>query len=234
MNNGERWKQLYATFYKETESNVAVLPILRKAIRSIRSGKALDIGAGYGIHTFFLLEHGFSVDAIDFSPESIEYIKKKTSKQTRHRLTLTVDDIRQYSFVSSYDLIVCTYVLQYFSKRERIRLLNKLQRHTRPGGIIVIQQALHQEGKTQERWRGARLYFMSDGELKEQFREWKTLYYQKEKQKPIKGKLDIRLKELMITQSLVHAANQKHKKKSLKPQGLRERKRTGLLIRTTD
>lgn len=53
------------------------MPILEQLALKRCSGSVLDVGSAAGIHASYLIEKGLSVDCIDISEKSIEYIKSK-------------------------------------------------------------------------------------------------------------------------------------------------------------
>jgi cyclopropane fatty-acyl-phospholipid synthase-like methyltransferase len=53
------------------------MPSLEKKALAMVQGKVLDVGAGAGPHTTYLMNQGFSVKAIDRSPGAVEYLKNQ-------------------------------------------------------------------------------------------------------------------------------------------------------------
>lgn len=63
---------------------------------------AVDLGAGYGIHTKALCEIGYNVTAVDFSSELLDELQKNVPAAK------TVNaDIEEYNFSFSPDIILC-------------------------------------------------------------------------------------------------------------------------------
>lgn len=60
------------TFFRESTDT----RIERSALENCR-GRVLDIGAGTGLHSLYLQNQGFSVCAVDISPEACEIMKKR-------------------------------------------------------------------------------------------------------------------------------------------------------------
>lgn len=199
MSNHERWEKIYDEFYaSDADVSFAPLPAVRKALRFAKKGRVLDIGAGYGMHALLALEKNFTVDAIDFSPRSLRLIKQRIPLALRPRLRLIHGDISATALEGAYDLIICTYVTQYFNKQERMRLVNKLKRHTASRGIVVFQQALHQDGKPRLRWKDAITHFMGEGELLRHYSDWEVCLHQTMAKRATAGRLDVRRKEVAI------------------------------------
>lgn len=53
------------------------MPEIEKIALSLCHGKVLDVGAGAGIHSTYLMEKGFDVEAIDISLGAVDYMKSK-------------------------------------------------------------------------------------------------------------------------------------------------------------
>ncbi len=52
------------------------IPLDKVALEACR-GRVLDVGAGAGIHSLYLQDHGFSVSAMDVSPEACEVMRQR-------------------------------------------------------------------------------------------------------------------------------------------------------------
>jgi len=66
----ERFKGKKLAFGKEPN------PFLKKYLRLVPRGKALDIAAGEGRNAVFLAMHGFDVDAVDISERGLQKARK--------------------------------------------------------------------------------------------------------------------------------------------------------------
>jgi SAM-dependent methyltransferase len=53
------------------------MPHLEKRALAIAKGRVLDIGAGAGPHSSYLMNQGYTVKAIDSSPGAVEYLKNQ-------------------------------------------------------------------------------------------------------------------------------------------------------------
>lgn len=56
------------------------MPVQEQEALKRCSGKILDVGAGAGVHSLWLQEHGFDVDALDISPFSCDTMRKRGVK----------------------------------------------------------------------------------------------------------------------------------------------------------
>ena len=53
------------------------MPHLEKRALAMTKGRVLDIGAGAGPHSSYLMNQGYTVKAIDSSPGAVEYLKNQ-------------------------------------------------------------------------------------------------------------------------------------------------------------
>jgi 2-polyprenyl-3-methyl-5-hydroxy-6-metoxy-1,4-benzoquinol methylase len=101
----ERFKDKEFTFGKEAN------PFLKKHIRLLPKGKALDIAAGEGRNAVFLAQHGFDVDAVDISKIGLSKAKR-LAKEMGVKIHTYLFDLDDYSIEKErYDLITNFYFL---------------------------------------------------------------------------------------------------------------------------
>jgi 2-polyprenyl-3-methyl-5-hydroxy-6-metoxy-1,4-benzoquinol methylase len=75
--DGTKRKMSIDTFFREFPD----LPLLESTALGLCRGRVLDIGAGAGCHTLALQDRGFSVCAIDISPDAVEVMRKRGVKE---------------------------------------------------------------------------------------------------------------------------------------------------------
>jgi tellurite methyltransferase len=86
-------------YYENTATRVEPNKLLKQALESftkesISPGLSLDLGAGAGRDTFYLLENGWKVTAIDYTPKALELIKSKSGKHPNLELKqLSFEDL---------------------------------------------------------------------------------------------------------------------------------------------
>lgn len=96
--------------------------------------KWLDLGCGPGLYTSRLSDLGFSMTGVDYSRRSIAFAKAHDGKTTyRLQNYLDLDDRGIYDAVT---LIYCDYAA--LTLPERQRLLARVYRALRPGGLFVF------------------------------------------------------------------------------------------------
>jgi 2-polyprenyl-3-methyl-5-hydroxy-6-metoxy-1,4-benzoquinol methylase len=77
-NDGEVSDLAISSFFRSPTA----IPLDKIALDSCR-GRVLDVGAGTGIHSLYLQNKGFSVCAMDVSPEACEVMRKEGVKEVR-------------------------------------------------------------------------------------------------------------------------------------------------------
>lgn len=104
------------------------------------SGKILDIGAAAGSHTVPLARMGYSVTAVDFSPNLMEKCSDRIRELgLRNRVTCLVADARDLFQVTDtdYDAVLLLGPLYHLVEEEdRKTALKEVYQRMKPGGII--------------------------------------------------------------------------------------------------
>ena len=101
----------------------------------------LELGAGQGRDTLYLVGRGLHVHALDYAPEGIEAIEAKADTEgLGDRVTVGLHDVRQplpfadAAFDASYSHMLLCMAL---TTPELERLVTELRRVVRPGGLVV-------------------------------------------------------------------------------------------------
>jgi len=143
---------------------------LRKHIRLLPKGKALDIAAGEGRNAVFLAQQGFEVDAVDISEKGLKKAQKLARKKGV-KINTSLIDLDQYPIEKEqYDLIADF----YFLKR---RLIPRIKKGLKKGGKVIFEtyllehRALGTGGPKQAK------YFLKPNELLRLFKDLRILFY---------------------------------------------------------
>jgi SAM-dependent methyltransferase len=143
---------------------------LRRHLRFLPGGRALDLATGEGRNAIFLAQHGFEVDAVDLSEIGLRKARRLAREKgvTIHTI---LTDLDTYPIVKEgYDLIANFYFLNR-------RLIPKMKRGVRKGGRVVFEtyllehRDLHVGGPTNLK------YFLKPNELLTLFRGFRILFY---------------------------------------------------------
>ncbi len=145
-------------------------PFLKKHIRLLPRGKALDLAAGEGRNAVFLAQMGLEVDAVDISRVGIKKANK-LAKEAGVRIHTLCADLKDYPIEKEkYDLIANFYFLSR-------SLIPKIKRGLKKGGKVIFETyILEQRNIGAEGPRQAR-YFLKPNELLRFFKDFRILFY---------------------------------------------------------
>jgi|SRR5579863_1668604 len=121
--------------------------LLTNALSGIRRGKALDLAAGSGRHSLWLVERGWDVTAVDVQIPEIPGVRCIRADLEKHEYRIAPD---------SWDLILCWLYWQP-------DLLPEIARGVRQGGIVALA------GKTSGR------FATSEEQFRRAFPAWKEI-----------------------------------------------------------
>ena len=164
----KRWDRKFGT--KEFALGKEPNAFLKKHIRLLPKGKALDIATGEGRNAVFMAEHGFEVDAVDISEKGLRKAQKLARLKGVKMDTFLVD-LDQYQIEKErYDLIADF----YFLKR---RLIPRIRKGLKKGGKVIFEtyllehRTLGTEGPKQAK------YFLKPNEPLRLFKNFRILFY---------------------------------------------------------
>jgi tellurite methyltransferase len=108
-------------------------PLLVRAADMFESpGDALDVGAGAGRDTAYLLGRGWRVTAVDSSPSSAETLRR-LSRQNLRIVTTAAQDFTP----SGYDLVNAQYSLPFIPRQHFEATVGRLRDSVRMGGVMA-------------------------------------------------------------------------------------------------
>ncbi len=140
----------WSNFYRLTKDNPPS-PLLTRAVeRAPGKGRALDLGAGAGCDTRYLLEQGFAVTAVDADPASMALL----SALPQDHLRITQSRFEDFAFAASapYDLINAQYTLPFIPRSHFAAVFARLKAALAPGGVFAGQFfGVHDQWNTPER-----------------------------------------------------------------------------------
>ena len=145
-------------------------PFLRKHIRLLPKGKALDIAAGEGRNAVFLAQNGFEVDAVDISEKGLMKAQK-LAREKGVKINTSLIDLDQYPIgEEQYDLIANF----YFLKR---RLIPRIKRGLKKGGKVIFETYLLEHRTLGTGGPKQAKYFLKPNELLRLFKDFRILFY---------------------------------------------------------
>jgi 2-polyprenyl-3-methyl-5-hydroxy-6-metoxy-1,4-benzoquinol methylase len=145
-------------------------PFLKKHIRLLPKGKALDIATGEGRNAVFLAQNGFEVDAVDISEKGLKKAQKFAREKGVNINTFLVD-LDQYPIGKErYDLIADFYFL-------RRRLIPRIKKGLKKGGKVIFETYLLEHRKLGTGGPKQAKYFLKPNELLRLFKDSRILFY---------------------------------------------------------
>ena len=126
--------------------------------------KALDFGAGTGNLTGKLLHLGYTVTALDISPEMCKLLKKKYHYYLEEKKLIVINSpIEKVSFTKDeFDLITCYSVLHHLPNY--VEVIQKLSTFLKNGGVIYLdhESLFYSEKSTNTDRFISNIYFKSN------------------------------------------------------------------------
>jgi tellurite methyltransferase len=139
----------WSRFYSFTKDSPPWPLLVRAAALAPGKGRALDLGAGAGRDTRYLLEQGFQVTAVDAEPAAAVLLSGLAPAQLRV-IQSTFED---FDFdVATYDLISAQFALPFVRRSHFVGVFERLKAALVPGGIFAgqffgIQDEWHTTGR---------------------------------------------------------------------------------------
>jgi SAM-dependent methyltransferase len=103
-------------------------------------GRALDLAAGEGRNALWLVEHGWTATAVDFSPIAIERAAAIAAERFGTgdgRFVAECADVLEYqAHERHYDLVLVIYL--HLPAAQRARVLRKAAGAVAPGGLLLV------------------------------------------------------------------------------------------------
>jgi tellurite methyltransferase len=145
-------------------------PFLKKHVRSLPRGKALDLAAGEGRNAVFLAQHGFEVEAIDISRVALNRARKLAQARGVKIRTIAAD-LDNYPIPNEvFDLIIDFYFLDR-------RLFPKIKKGLKKGGMVVMETYLVEQKASGLRDPVNPEYLLKPNELLRLFQDFRILFY---------------------------------------------------------
>ncbi len=174
MGTGDRdkWDKHHSERKEPGQPAEFLQQIFKPGAWPIRPGRALDIASGTGRNAIYLLEKGFSVDAIDISEVALMEAQRQAAARG---LTLNVRQVDLESAglpEGAYDLIL------NFNFLER-SLVPKIKLALKLGGYVIFETYLIDQRVLGHPKNPA--YLLGHNELLRLFQDFRVLYYREGK-----------------------------------------------------
>lgn len=124
----------WGSFYRLTKDSPPWPLLLRAAGLAPGKGRALDLGAGAGRDTRYLLEQGFEVTAVDADPRSVALL----SALPQARLRVVQSSFEDFT-LATYDLISAQFALPFIPREHFADVFARLKAALALGGVFAGQ-----------------------------------------------------------------------------------------------
>ncbi|MCL6602300.1 MAG: methyltransferase domain-containing protein [Paenibacillus sp.] len=106
--------------------------------QQIAAGRVLELGCGAGRNAIFMAQQGCTVDAIDISPEAVQWgiERAKTSNVEVNFQCSNIFDLHIES--EAYDLIYDSGCFHHILPHRRVSFLEMLNKGLKPGGAFAL------------------------------------------------------------------------------------------------
>ena len=145
-------------------------PFLKKHIRLLPKGKALDIASGEGRNAVFLAQHGFEVDAVDISEKGVRKAKK-LAREKGVKMNIFLVDLDQYPIEKERYELIANF---YFLKRH---LIPRIKKGLKKGGKVIFETYLLEHRTLGIGGPKQAKYFLKPNELLRLFKDFRILFY---------------------------------------------------------
>ena len=164
----KRWDEKYKG--RELRAGGSPNPFLKRFIRLLPRGIALDVACGEGRNAVFLARKGFQVEALDISAIALQKARK-LARDFKVKIRTLRGDLDFYPLEKEkYDLIADFYFLDR-------RLIPKLKRGLKKGGRIIFETYFADPGGANPGAPQNPRYLLKPNELLHRFREFRVLFY---------------------------------------------------------
>ena len=136
-----RLSEHYTSLYKRQETDFRNHNLRKFVLKAASGSNALEVGCGTGHLALDLLKHGFSVVAVDISPQMVAFTKQTTQPYAHQVqiLKLRAEELHKLG-PQTFDLITCVDVLEHieFDTQVLIGIRERLNKH---GQFLLVVPA---------------------------------------------------------------------------------------------
>ena len=125
-------------FYKKMKDVVEPRPLLKKSFdlssEWTDGGLAYDLGCGVGQDTFFLIDQGFLVKAVDISPDAFKYMEDKFGKSDHvETIVSSIENL----VMEPCNLVTSSFALPFIKRESFEDSIAKVMGSIKKGGLFV-------------------------------------------------------------------------------------------------
>ncbi len=173
--------------------------IMQAAEQIPAGGQVLEYGAGQGRNALALAERGLSVYANDLSPVGVAMMNEAAKEKGLSTFTAEIGDARE-ELEGSYDLIISTFVLHHLTHEEAIAFIEKIQEHTKEGGLNAIAVLTNEKDLARE---DPAYFYPAVERMREFYKDWEMVSYTQQDGMARRGTNPDGSPKMMITVKMV-------------------------------
>lgn len=131
----------WAAYYRQTIGREP-RPLFARGMRAVtaarmKPGQAIEVGFGDGTETVALLKVGWSVLAIDATPQAAEVLRPQVPDVAADRLVIRIASAEMVE-LPGFDLLYAAYALSFLEPAAFRSFWNQVRERIRPGGFLVV------------------------------------------------------------------------------------------------
>lgn len=113
--------------------------LVRQFAELAPEGRALDLGMGEGRDALYLAGLGFNVTGVEIAAAGVERCNQRAESSGR-KIRAVCADVRNFAIGERrYAIIICNSLLQFLTKKDAQRLVDKTVRGLKKGGVLLCQ-----------------------------------------------------------------------------------------------
>jgi SAM-dependent methyltransferase len=161
-------EEVWERFLAATRDQPAWPRLVRATAMFAAPGDALDIGAGAGRDSAYLLEAGWHVTAVDSSPAAVDLLRRLAPEDRLRVVRAAAQDFEP----GTYDLVNAQFSLPFVPPPRFDATVRRLQQSVRAGGVMAVTFF-----GLRDEWNvaGSRLTFTTEDEVRRRFAGWGIL-----------------------------------------------------------
>jgi SAM-dependent methyltransferase len=135
------WEEYFERVGINTPSHMVTDFIKKNRYPCLDKNIALDLGAGNGDSTKYLLEQGMVVYAVDFHDIAIKRIKNRKDIINQQNLKLIQSSFEELNWqqLPQLDAVIAINTLPWISKREFNKTFKAIFHQLKPGGLLILK-----------------------------------------------------------------------------------------------
>ena len=177
----------------EFENPFKADPLVRRALLYCSGERLLDLGCGEGADSVFFARRGFTVTALEENRAYLKRLRSYISDKGIKNVALVKHDATTYRYPRNrFDVISCILVICCMKRSDFERMLPRVKRCVKPGGIIIMSSRNYLDPELREYRTTQRaiepntyrkkedcckfMYFIEKGRLRDLFSDFDVLY----------------------------------------------------------